>query len=71
MRKDWKGCKSGKIGHSEPFQWEKIGKVANREKLAIQSHYEPLWWEKIGKVETQTKSNLSWEGGGRLVKCTC
>ena len=45
---------SGKIGHSashsEQLQWEKIGKVANQEKLAILSHSEPLQWEKIGKV---------------------
>ena len=29
--------------HSELLQWEKIGKVANQAKLAIQSHFEPLW----------------------------
>ena len=28
--------------HSEPLQWEKIGKVANWEKLTIPSHSEPL-----------------------------
>ena len=28
--------------HSEPLQWEKIGKVANQVKLAILSHSEPL-----------------------------
>ena len=43
------------LSHSEPFQWEKIGKVANWVKLAILSHSEPLWWEKIGKVVNQTK----------------
>ena len=66
MRKDWKSCKLGEIGHSvssEPLWWEKIGKVANWAKLAILSHSEPLWWEKIGKVATQTKSNLSVGGG--------
>ena len=41
------------LSHSEPLQWEKIGKVANRVKLAIPSHSEPLWWEKIGKVVNQ------------------
>ena len=51
--------------HSEPLQWEKIGKAANREKLAIPSHSEPLQWEKIGKVATQTKSNFS-KGGVRV-----
>ena len=55
MEKDWKSCKSGKIGHSEPLWWEKIGKVANQVKLAIPSHSEPLQWEKIGKVANWTK----------------
>ena len=50
MEKDWKSCESGKIGHSKPLWWEKIGKVAKRVKLAILSHSEPLQWEKIGKV---------------------
>ena len=30
--------------HSEPLQWEKIGKVANQAKLAVPSHSEPLQW---------------------------
>ena len=30
------------LSHSEPLQWEKIGKVANHSKLAILSHSEPL-----------------------------
>ena len=58
MGKDWKSCESGEIGHSEssePFQWEKIGKVANQVKLAIMSHFEPLRWEKIGKVGNWAK----------------
>ena len=71
MGKDWKSCKLGKIGYSEPkvanqvklaipshseqLQWEKIGKVANRAKLAIPSHSEPLQWEKIGKVANWAK----------------
>ena len=33
----------------------KIGKIANRAKLAIPSDSEPLWWEKIGKVANQAK----------------
>ena len=41
--------------HSEPLQWEKIGKVANQVKLATPSHSEPLWWEKIGKVANWAK----------------
>ena len=41
--------------YSEPFQWEKIGKVANRAKLAVPSHSEPLRWEKIGKVANEVK----------------
>ena len=28
--------------HSEPFRWEKIGKLANQAKLAVLSHSEPL-----------------------------
>ena len=55
MGKDWENCESGEIGHSEPLQWEKIGKVAIWEKLAIPSHSGQLWWEKIGKVANQTK----------------
>ena len=55
MRKHWKSCKSGEIGHSEPLQWEKIGKVANCSKLAIPSHSEPLQWEEIGKVANRAK----------------
>ena len=38
------------MSHSEPFQWEKIGKVVNRVKLAVLSHSEPFQWEKTGKV---------------------
>ena len=38
------------LGHSGPFWWEKIGKVANQVKWTIPSHSEPLQWEKIGKV---------------------
>ena len=55
MEKDWKSCESGKIGHSEPLWWEKIGKVAKWVKLAILSHSEPLQWEKIGKVASRAK----------------
>ena len=66
-----------KIGHSESF-WahfssEKIGKVANRAKLAIPGHSEPLWWEKIGKVANQAKlailshsGPLQWEKIGKV-----
>ena len=61
MRKDWKSCELGKIGHSEVLQWEKIGKVANQAKLAIPSHSEPLQWEKIGKVVNRVKF---WGEGG-------
>ena len=32
------------LSHSEPLQWEKIGKVVNRAKLAVPSHFEPLRW---------------------------
>ena len=59
--------------HSEPLQWEKIGKVVNRAKLAIRSHYEPLRWEKIGKVVNQAKlaipshsEPLWWEKIGKV-----
>ena len=45
--------------HSEPLQWEKIGKVVNRAKLAVPSHSEPLWLEKIGKVANQAKLAIS------------
>ena len=55
MGKDWKSCESGEIGHSEPLQWEKIGKVVNRAKLVIPSHSEPLQWKKIGKVANWAK----------------
>ena len=41
--------------HSEPLQWEEMGKVANQVKLAILSHSEPLRWEKIGKVVNRVK----------------
>ena len=44
---DWKSCKSGEIGHSEPLWWEKIGKVANRVKLAILSHFGGKRLEKL------------------------
>ena len=54
MGKDWKSCESGKIVHSEPLRWEKIG-IANWVKLAILSHSEPFWWEKIGKVANRVK----------------
>ena len=40
---------------SEPLWWEKIGKVANQVKLAIQSHSGELWWKKIGKVANWAK----------------
>ena len=73
MGKDWKSCKSGKIGHSEPLQWEKIRKVVNGAKLAIPSHSESLRWEKIGKVANQTKlaipshsEPLWWEKIGKV-----
>ena len=36
--------------HSEPLQWEKIGKVANQAKLAVPSHSEPLQWERLEKL---------------------
>ena len=69
MGKDWKSCELGEIGHSELLCWEKIGKVANWEKLAIPSHSEPVWWEKIGKVANQAKLViLSHFGGKRLEK---
>ena len=62
------------LSHSEPLQWEKIGKVANWAKLAIQSHFEPLWWEKIGKVVNRAKllipshsEPLWWEKIGKVV----
>ena len=41
--------------NSELFQWEKIGKVVNRAKLAIRSDSELLRWEKIGKVANRVK----------------
>ena len=73
MGKDGKSCELGKIGHSEPLQWEKIQKVANREKLAVLSHSEPLWWEKIGKVMNWEKlaipshsEPLQWEKIGKV-----
>ena len=73
MVKDWKSCKSGKIGHSEPLWWEKIGKVANRAKLAAPSHSEPLRWGKIGKVVNRVKLTipshsepLRWEKIGKV-----
>ena len=40
MGKDWKVVNRSKLAiqsHSEPLQWEKIGGVANRAKLAILS----------------------------------
>ena len=57
--------------HSEPLQWEKIGKVAIQVKLAILSHSEPLQWEKIGKIATQTKSDFSGGGGVHQPKQQC
>ena len=36
--------------HSEPLQWEKIGKFVNQVKFAILSHSEPLQCEKLGKL---------------------
>ena len=73
MGKDWKSCESNEIGHSEPLRWEKIGKVANRVKLAILSHSEPLRWEKIGKVVNRAKlaipshsEPLQWEKIGKV-----
>ena len=63
MEKDYKVANQAKLAvlsHSEPLQWEKIGKVANRTKWP--SHSERLRWEKIGKFATWTK--LSFLGGG-------
>ena len=63
-----------RIGHSEPLQWEKIGKVANQTKLDVLSHSEPLWWEKIGKVVNWAKlavpshsEPLWWEMIGKVM----
>ena len=65
------------LSHSEPLQWEKIGKVANQPKLAILSHSEPLRWEKIGKVAYQAKlaipghsEPLWWEKIGKVATQT-
>ena len=67
----------GEIGHSEPLQWEKIGKVANQVKMAIPSHSEPLWWEKIGKIANWAKlaipshyQPLWWEKIGKVATQT-
>ena len=77
MGKDWKSCKSGKIGHSEVilshFSGKGFRKVANWAKLAIPSHSEPIRWEKIGKVANWDKighseSILSHFSGKRLEK---
>ena len=43
------------LNQSEPFKWEKIGKVVNQVKLAVLNQSEPLWWEKIGKVTNWMK----------------
>ena len=74
--KDCKSCELGRLAvpsHSEPLQWEKIGKVANQVKLAVPSHYEPLQWEKIGKVVNRAKlaipshsEPLWWEKIGKV-----
>ena len=50
LGKDWKSWKFGKIGHSEPLWWEKIGKVANWTKLAILSHSEPFGGKRLEKL---------------------
>ena len=55
MEKDWKSCKLSEIGHSEPLQWEKIGKVTNGVKSAIAHNSEVLQWEMIGKVANWAK----------------
>ena len=62
------------LSHSEPLQWEKIGKVVNRTKLTIPSHSEPLWWENIGKVVNGAKLAIPshsepfwWEKIGKVV----
>ena len=44
MGKDWKSCKSDEIGHSEPLQWEKIGKVATQTK----SNFPYIVWGRWG-----------------------
>ena len=36
--------------HSEPFQWEKIGKV-NWAELAIPSYSEPFQWKRLEKLQ--------------------
>ena len=41
--------------HSEPLQWEKIGKVVNQAKLDVESHFEPPQWVKFGKVVNRAK----------------
>ena len=57
------------VSLSGPFQWEKIGKVANQAKLAVPSHSEPLLWEKIGKVANLMKLAIpSHFSGKRLEK---
>ena len=57
------------VSLSEPFQWKKIGKVANQANLVVPSHSEPLLWEKIGKVANQIKlAVLSHFSGKRLEK---
>ena len=43
------------VSLSEPLWWEKIGKVANRAKLAVPSHSDPLLWEQIRKVANRAK----------------
>ena len=63
--KDWKSCKSGKIGHSESFWASSVGKDWKSCKLDEIGHSKPLQWEKIAKVATKTKSNFPYIVGGR------
>ena len=58
------------LSHSEPLQWEKIGKVVN-----ALSHSGLLQLEKIGKVANWAKlavpshsEPLQWEKIGKVVK---
>ena len=46
--------------HSVPLLWEKIGKNANRVKLAIPILSELFWWEKIGEVANEAKLATSY-----------
>ena len=59
--------------HSEPLQWEKIGKVVNWAKLDVQSHSKPLQWVKIENVANRAKlaiqshfEPLCWEKIGKV-----